>query len=301
MLGHPHDSLRADDARRPSFRIFVEFVEVEGLATLVDEGLDVVLEDLGVVMFLGMFHRIHPGGGVVRLLKIEAVRVEKLAHGNVAARRLHDDRFFLQTVNDCLQLAHLLGRYLVGLVQNERRAELDLLDEQAFDIVFVDILLQKIASAIELVVHARAVHDSDDVVQIERSVALVFRLVAEVGDDIRDGDGLTDARCLDDDVVVLARVRDVGQLVGQIIGKRAAQTAVRERDKVAVHFGEPVRVDECCIDVHLADVVHDDRGTDALLICEDVVQQRRLACAEIPGEQDNFDRLFFFHETLLCS
>lgn len=140
-----------------------------------------------------------------------------------------------------------------------------------------------------------------DVVQIERRVALVFRLVAEVGDDIRDGDGLTDARCLDDDVIVLARVRDVGQLVGQVIGKRAAQTAVRERDKVAVHFGEPVCVDERGIDVHLADVVHDDRGTDALLVCEDVVQQRRLTCSEIPGEQDNFDWLFFFHETLLCS
>ena len=132
-------------------------------------------------------------------------------------------------------------------------------------------------------------------------MSLVFRLIAEVGDDVGNGNRFADARCLDDDVVVLARVRDVGQLVCQVIGKRAAQTSIREWNEVAIHLGEPVRIDQRRIDVHLADVVHDDRSADAFLVCEDVVQKGGLACSEVSSEQDDFNRLLFFHEALLCS
>ena len=160
-------------------------------------------------MFLGVLHGLGPGGGVVGALEIEATGVQKLVHRDISARGLYDHGVFLQAANNRLQLGHLLGCYRIGLVQDERRAELDLLDEQALDVVLVDVLLKQVAPAVELVVHTRAVHYGDDVVQVERRVPVVFRLVAEVGDDIRDRDGLADARRLDEDVVVFAGIRDV--------------------------------------------------------------------------------------------
>ena len=49
---------------------------VEGLATLVDKGGDVVLQDLGVLVLLGVLHGIHPRSRAVRLVKAKATGVE---------------------------------------------------------------------------------------------------------------------------------------------------------------------------------------------------------------------------------
>ena len=63
----------------------------------------------------------------------------------------------LQAAHDGFELGNLLGGDGVSLIKNQRGAKLDLLDEQALDVVLVDILGQQVATAVELVVHAGAV------------------------------------------------------------------------------------------------------------------------------------------------
>ena len=55
---------------------------------------------------------------------------------------LDDHGVFLQAAHDGLELGNLLRRDGIGLVEDQRGAKLDLLDEQALDVVLVDILCQ---------------------------------------------------------------------------------------------------------------------------------------------------------------
>ena len=203
---------------------------VEGLATLVDKGGDVVLQDLGILVLLGVLHGVDPRGRAVRLVKAKASGVEQLVHGDVAVHGLHDARVRLQAAHDGLELGHLLGRHAVALVEHERGAELDLLDEKALDVVLLDVVGEKGVTAVELVVHARAVHHGHDVVQVERHGA-ALGLVADGRDGVGDGNGLADARCLDDDVVEVAGLGDGRELLRQVGGERAADAAVAHGDE----------------------------------------------------------------------
>jgi len=283
VLAYPEHALAADDVVWPGLDELGQPVDVERLATLVDEGGDVVLEHLGVLVLLGVRHGVGPCGRVVGRLKAEASGIEKLAHGHVAVLGLDDHRIFLQASNNGLELLDLRGRDPVGLVEDDRGAELDLLDDKALDVILVDVIGEKVLAAVELVPHACAIDHGDDVIEVKRGLPIVLCLVAVGRDGVGDRDGLADARGLDDDVVEVAGVRDALELFCQVIGKRAADAAIGERDEV-VGLGETAVPDETGVHVDLADVVDDDGGTDALVIAEDVVQKRGLSRAKIAGE-----------------
>ena len=165
-----------------------------------------------------------------------------------------------------------------------------MLNQQALDVVLVDILGQQVAAAVELVVHARAVHHGNDVVEREQGLAVSLGVVAEGRDGVGDGDGLADAGGLDDDVVEVAGFGDALQLVGEVFGQRAADAAVGEGDEV-VCLGKAAVGDKIGIDVDLADVVDDHGGTDTAIVFEDMVEQGGLAGTEVAGEHHDLDRL----------
>ena len=197
---------------------------------------------------------------------------------------LDHNRIPLQAAHDCTHLVHLLGLHQVGLVQHDCRAELDLLDEQALDVVFLQVVEQAL-SAVELVDHPRAIHDGDDVVERQRRTAL-DGVVAELRDRVGDGHGLANARRFDDDVVELARSGDFAELGGQVLGKRAADAAVRQRYH-AVGLREPAFAYQALVDVDLADVVHDDGRAHVAIVRQDIVEKRRLPRSQVTGHEDD--------------
>ena len=285
--GLPQRTLDADDLVGPLLLNKIgELLQVKRLAARVHKGLDVVLEHLGVVVLLGMLHGLDPGGGVVGAHKVEAVGVEQLLHGDLAVLGLDNHGVLLQAAHDSLELGDLLRAHGIGLVEDQRGAKLDLLDEQALDVVLVDILGQQVAAAVELVVHAGAIDHSHDVVECKLGLAAHLGLVAEARDGVGDGDGLANARGLDDDVIEVARIGDALQLVGQVVRKRAANAAVGERDEV-VGLGKAAVGDKAGVDVDLADIVDDHGGADAAVVSEDVVEQRGLAGTEVSGKHDD--------------
>ena len=284
VLVGPELALRADDLARPGGHEVAERVDVEGLPALVHERLDAILQHLRVVVLLGVLHRVEPHRRVVDLLEVEAIGVEQLVERHVALLGLNDDGVLLQRPHDAAHLVDLLAAHAVALVEHHRGAELELLDEQALDVVLVDVLGQQVLAAVELVPHARAVHHGHDVVEVERGGAVVLGLVAEARDGVGDGDGLADARGLDDDVVEVARGGNVGELALEVGRERAAEAAVGHRDELAVDLRQAALGDERRVDVDLADVVHEHGGAHALVVGEDVVEQRGLAGAEVAGK-----------------
>ena len=89
-----------------------------------------------------MLHGLDPGGGVVGAHKVETAGIEQLLHGDLTVLSLDDYGVLLQTAHDSLELGNLLRRHGIGLVEDQRGAEFNLLDEQALDVVLVDILCQ---------------------------------------------------------------------------------------------------------------------------------------------------------------
>ena len=251
----------------------------------------VVMLMVVVVVVLRVLHGVHPHGGTVDLVEVEAVGVQQLAHGNVALRGLHDHGVLLQAADDGTQLVDLLARHLVALVEDEGGAELDLLDEQGLQVLLVHILGQQVATAVELVPHARAVHHGHDVIEVERSRAVPLGAVAEVGDGVRDGHRLADARGLDDDVVEVTRGCNLLELAREIVGKRAAEATVGHGDELAVDLREAALGDQVGVHVDLANVVHEHRRADALVVGEDVVQQRGLTRAQVARNEDSLGLL----------
>ena len=237
-----------------------------------------------------MLHGLDPGGGVVGAHKVEAIGIEQLLHGDLAVLSLDNHGVLLQAAHDGLELSDLLRAHGIGLVEDQRGAKLDLLDEQALDVVLVDILGQQVATAVELVVHAGTVDHGNDVVERELGFAAHFGLVAEARDGVGDGDRLTNTGGLDDDVVELARIGNALQLVGQVVRKRAADATVGERDEV-VGLGKATVGDKAGVDVDLADIVDDHGGADAAVVGEDMVEQRGLAGTEVSGKHDDLHGL----------
>ena len=81
---------------------------------------------------------------------------------------------------------------------------------------------------------------------------------------------------------VLAPVLQAHQRLQEVAAHRAARAAVVERHDLLGHVH--ILFDEAGIDVHGAELVLDDADLDALLVGQDVVDQRRLAAAEEPGD-----------------
>ncbi len=234
VLVGPELTLGADDLLGPGGDEAGELVDVEGLAAVVDEGLDVVLEDLGVVVLLGVLHGVEPGSRAIGAVEVEAIGVEQLGKIDVAPLGLDDHGLFLQATDNALELVNLLARDLVDLVEHHSGAELDLLDEQGLEVVLVNVVGKQITTAAELVPHAGAVDHGNDVVEVERGGRAVLGLVAELRDGVGNGNGLADAGSLDDDVVEVTALGNLGELAGEVVRECAAKAAVGHGDELAV-------------------------------------------------------------------
>ena len=108
-----------------------------------------------------------------------------------------------------------------------------------------------------------------------------FRPQAFVDEEgLRDGRGIGEACGLDDDPVeLLAPLHEAGDDADEVPAHGAADAAV-------VHF-EDLFVgidDEVVIHAKLSELVDDDRIFTAVLLRQDAVEQRRLAGAQIAGE-----------------
>ena len=159
--------------------------------------LVVILVDIGVEL-------LYPRRGGRDLIEIKVVSVEDLADRYLAADGLDDLRLRLESADDLFDIDQFFLRYEVDLVEDDRVAELDLLDQQVLDILVVDIILQQRAAAAELRAQASRVDNGNDIVQTaELRQARIVLGAVEHGDGLRNRDRLTDAGRFDQDVIEL--------------------------------------------------------------------------------------------------
>ena len=163
------------------------------------------------------------------------------------------------------------------------------MDNQVFYVVFVQSGAHQAFATVELALHAQGVHNGCDAVYARDAVFCVLLLHAgDRADGLRDGSRLADAAGLNDDIVEALHGDDVVQLFHQVHLQRAADAAVLERNQTVVLLvHNPAFLNEACVNVHLADVVHDYGKADSVLVAQNAVQKGGLSAAQVSGEQQH--------------
>jgi hypothetical protein len=89
--------------------------------------------------------------------------------------------------------------------------------------------------------------------------------------------GLADAGRLNDAVVKAPRRRQARHFHRQVFSQCAADAAVCELHQALLHLDQGAAPHQAGVNVDLSHVVHDHRAAQALLVAQDVLQQRGLA------------------------
>ena len=135
--------------------------------------------------------------------------------------------------------------------------------------------------------HACTVDNCDDIVKFHRKPC-VSALLTDVSNRLSDGDRLADTGSFNDNIIIVLCLCQFTQLVRQVISQSAADAAVCQRNKVAVLLCDnSTFFNKIGVNIDFADIVDDNGGADAFIICKNVVQKSRLTCAEITGDKSD--------------
>ena len=226
--------------------------------------------------------------------------IDEQFEGHVAIIAFDDLCLGLQGADDVVDSLQILFGDLRGLVEQDHVAELHLLDDQILDIVFVKILACERLTALELVLHAKGIDDGSDAVE-DRDTTLERLFGHHVWNGTNglcDGAWFADTRCFDNNIVETILVDQIVQLLDEVHLQGATDaTVLQSYERVVVLTDDTTLLNEICIDIHFADIVDDNRKTNALLIGQDAIEKGCLTTAQITGEQKDRN-LLEFHNRL---
>ncbi len=176
----------------------------------------------------GAFNLAYPCGRCGDLLVVEQAGVDYAVKVNVGIVGVDDAGLGLYGTYNLTYVVSLFGSDLRNLVEQNDIAELDLLYDKVLDILVADALTGESGTAFKLRCHAQGVdHRYDAVESRHDAVSGLSRVKLRYG---ADGAGywlgLADAARLDDDIVELARIGEVGNLLHEIHFQCAANAAV---------------------------------------------------------------------------
>ena len=207
------------------------------------------------------------------MVKVEEVGLDDFVEVNVTVVTVDDFCLWLYGSDNLADASEFIGFHLAGFVEKDDVAELNLLYDEVFNIVFFDILSGKLESSFEFVFHAEGIDDGDDAV--EAGYADVGHLGCHRGygaDGLCDRCRFTDAAGFNDDVVEAVHGDDVSQLFDKVHLQCAADAAVLKGNEAFVLLSDDASLlDEVGINIHFADVVDDDGKLNALFVGENSI------------------------------
>ena len=273
----------------------VELIQVQGRATGVHVGVNAVFQGftLGLFFLVLSLNGGNPGGRCSHGVKIEHARIDELVQVYISVVALQHLGAGVDALHNALELAQLFRGNIGRLVQQHDVAEFNLLNDQALQVVFADVFLLQGSTAFELVLHAQGVHHRGNAVHVRKTVGYRLRSQGRHGaDGLGNGSRLADTAGFNHNVIELAGGHQVGQLGHQVHLQGAADATVLQGHQAVVRGAHNATfLHQVCINVHLANVVHNNGELNALLVGQNAIQKRSLSASQIPGEQQH--RRFF--------
>ena len=219
------------------------------------------------------FHCLDPAGALHDFAHIEVVGGKHLGNVYLAVVGFNDFGFGLQRLDNLQHGLLFLGSDQIYLVQNDGGAVFDLLDQQIFDVLFVEVVVEQRTSRAEFIRHSLGVHNGGDAVEAGdgRQISLLLGAVKHT-DGAGDGARLADAGGFNQDIVKALGSGKLDDLLHQIHLQGAADAAVLQGDEVIVFLSDGAALgNQGSVNIDFADIVDDDGHLIALLIGEDMV------------------------------
>ena len=242
--------------------------------------LIVVIIVMMVVMFVFFFlffvfvmmllHFLDPLGGGGYSIEVKHIGVDNLVKIDITKVTVDNLCLWLQLAYNATHPPQFIGCHLGSLIEQYDVAELDLLNYEVLYVFLVDVLLHQIEAASKLVAHTEGIHHGDDTVEAWNPLLChLWSHLWNRANGLRYWSRFADAAGLDDDIVEAVEGDDVLQLLYEVHLQRTTDTAVlKGHERVVLLVHDAALLDQTGIDVHLADVVHDDGKLDAALVCQ---------------------------------
>ena len=260
---------------------------MERTTRAVDEAADAVLLGLRRVLTTQL---LHPTRRALRTLHVEAAGIQQLGQRHITEAGQQQLRIPVQATQYRQRVLQHFVIHLVDLADHDHVGELHLLAQQVDHtaIIVRPGLLAALGQAqgrTEVGKERAAVDHRHHRVQ-PRDVTQAETVLVAHRERGRHRHRLTDARRLDQQVVITTRVGQAPHFLQQVIAQRAADAAVAELHQrlfgaaqLGATFAHQLR-----IDVDLTHVVDDDCHAQALAVAQDLVEQGGLAGPKEAGQ-----------------
>ena len=180
----------------------------------------------------------------------------------------------MQCTHDTADASQFLGCHLGSLVEQHDVTELNLLNHQVLDILFVDVRTGEQCTTLKLVAHTQGIYHRDYAVQTGIAVLCQFRIHrGDRADGLCDRTRFADAAGLDDDIVEALHLDNVLQLLDEVHFQCAADASVlQSHQRVVLLVDDATLLNQRCVNVHLTDIIHDNGKLDTFLVGKDTIQ-----------------------------
>ena len=118
-----------------------------------------------IILLVHALNFVYPGCGCRHLVEIEHSRIQDAVQVYVAKVALYDFCLRLECLYDAPDSSQLLRTHFGGLVQEYDVAEFNLLDDELFEVVIVEIAQRQGIAAAELALHPQGIDHGHDAVQ----------------------------------------------------------------------------------------------------------------------------------------
>ena len=197
----PANTFRPNDIRRPvSGNKLIKKTQVEGITTIVDECTDTILLSFTFVMvvmmvvmammmfvffivivviiiifFMMSFYLMNPCSRRCHIIKVEHFCVENSVKVYITVVGLDNLSLRLKCLDDLTNQSQLISRHIRGFIQQNDITEFDLLDNQVFDVLFINPISHQTISATKLISHTHCVDNGDDAVDHRHAIVHIFQ------------------------------------------------------------------------------------------------------------------------------
>ena len=121
------------------------------------------------------FYFLNPGSRGSDLLEIKLVSVDDAVKIHIAVVTLYNLCFGLQGTYNLAHLAEFFLCNFGSLVKKDNITKFYLLDDEVLNVIFVDVVTHKVATAIELVAHTQCIDNGNNAVKLRIAIHNVFR------------------------------------------------------------------------------------------------------------------------------
>ena len=232
-----------------------------------------------VIVFISAFKMTYPGGTFKNSFKIKTLCVQNILNCNITVTCLNHLYVRLKRLHHRVNFFHFVRRYKVFLVDNQRRAEFNLLDKQGLNILLIHIFFKKRITAGKFVHQTLCVNNAYNVVKPS-----VTNLLNRLCNRHR----FANSACFNQNVVKAFLCNKIFNLLDKIRLERTADTAVLKSDDAACVGDVCAFCNQAFINVYFADVIYDNGNFVSFLVGKDFVHQSRFAGTKIAAQKGNW-------------